>query len=141
LKSRILKVRSLLKHLEKLLDIIDMHMNSLPDRFASKQTTNERIFKLKSQLKSLFELMLASGVIRLDDNSDDDGDKAMLSKKPLGGNFCGSCERDIKNLNPNAGHHLPWKKLPARDPTDRLPMSGQGFSKMLQQVHLKDESY
>ena len=34
-----------------------------------------------------------------------------------------------------------WKKLPARDPYDRLPKAGHGFSKILQNVKSAKDIY
>jgi len=116
------------KELEKLLDYIDSMLNGLSEKYAPKQKTQDNLLKIKSQLKNLFELMLASGLIKSEEQ-EEEGDKVMLTKRPL--NYCASCERDIRNLSPHAGHHLSWKKLPFRDPHDRLAKAGQGFSKIL----------
>lgn len=44
----------------------------------------------------------------------------MFTKKPLGGNSCASCERNITNLSMMQADYTPWKKLPFRDPSDRI---------------------
>lgn len=56
----------------------------------------------------------------------------MLSKKPLGGYSCASCEKQIRNLSlqPNSSRedYNVWNKLPQREPIAKL---GAGFSKIL----------
>jgi len=71
----------------------------------------------------MFELLLSSGVIKLDDEQEEI-DTAMFMKKPLNGISCASCEKNIKKLSSKAGNFTAWKKLPQRDPLDRLPNSG-----------------
>lgn len=39
--------------------------------------------------------MISAGVVKIDEEGDDDAITAILSKKPLGGNSCASCERKI----------------------------------------------
>ena len=45
---------------------------------------------------------------------------AMFTKKPLGGLSCASCERNIQNLYGQIAEYQPWKKLPFREPSDRI---------------------
>ena len=47
-------------------------------------------------------------------------DDAMFAKKPLGGNSCASCAKDIINLSGNIAEFNAWKKLPFREPNERL---------------------
>jgi hypothetical protein len=44
----------------------------------------------------------------------------MFTKKPLGGVSCASCERNITNLQGVMADFQPWKKLPFREPGDRI---------------------
>lgn len=55
----------------------------------------------------------------------------MLSKKPLVGVTCASCEKKLVNMTGLPVDYNPWGKFPFRDPQDRLARVGQGFSKML----------
>ena len=48
----------------------------------------------------------------------------MLMKKPINGFSCASCETKLQNVSQKAGNHTNWKKMPARDPMDRLPRAG-----------------
>lgn len=45
---------------------------------------------------------------------------AMFTKKPLGTVNCASCERNITNLSGMMADYYPWKKLPFREPTERI---------------------
>jgi hypothetical protein len=56
---------------------------------------------------------------------------ALISKKPLGGYSCASCEKNLVNMSGSKAEYNSWGKLPFRDPSDRLTRIGQGFSKML----------
>ena len=63
----------------------------------------------------------------------DDG--ALFTKRPLQCLSCASCDKPLKSVSPiPTGTFSQWKKLPARDPLDRLPKSGTGFSKMLSTI-------
>ena len=58
----------------------------------------------------------------------------MFSKKHLGPTSCASCEKGLINLNGQSVDYHSWKKLPFRDPNERLAKYGPGFSKMLSNV-------
>jgi len=59
-------------------------------------------------------------------------DTALFTKRPLQCISCASCDKPLKTVSPTpTGIYSKWKKLPARDPLDRLPKAGSGFSKML----------
>jgi hypothetical protein len=60
---------------------------------------------------------------------------AMLTKKPLGGWSCASCEKDLVNISGRIPGYQAWSKLPFRNPGDRIAKVGQGFSKMLALVN------
>ena len=94
------------------------------DKFASKAQTQEQFFKLKSQMKSMFELLLSSGIVRLDEEDDGEED-ANFTKKPLGGFSCASCDKKLNQISLKASAiHSNWRKMPFRGPTDRLPKAG-----------------
>mmetsp|Transcript_11511 Transcript_11511/g.17349 ORF Transcript_11511/g.17349 Transcript_11511/m.17349 type:complete len:95 (-) Transcript_11511:388-672(-) len=59
----------------------------------------------------------------------------MFSKKHIGPFACASCEKNLVNLHGQAADHTAWKKLPFRDPNERIARYGQGFSKILS--HMK----
>ena len=47
------------------------------------------------------------------------GDNWLLTKKPLGGHSCASCESYIGDIQ-ESQQFLPWKKYPAREGNDRV---------------------
>jgi len=63
-----------------------------------------------------------------------EGDDAMLSRKPLGGYSCASCEKGLEQLLGRKADHQPWNRMPYRDPADRIARVGPGFSRMLSTV-------
>ena len=63
----------------------------------------------------------------------------MFSKKPFGPVACASCEKNITNLYGQPADYLAYKKLPFRDPGERIARYGQGFSKILS--HMKGPSF
>ena len=84
---------------------------------------NVRKYFFNLQIKNIYELMIASGYTgqaggcRSRDNSEDE---AMFSKRPLGGMSCGSCERSLVNITGQMAEYKPWRKLPFREPHDRI---------------------
>ena len=68
-------------------------------------------------------------------NSPTREDGALFTKRPIQCLSCGSCDKPLKGVSPiPSGTFSQWKKLPARDPMDRLAKSGTGFSKMLSSI-------
>ena len=61
-------------------------------------------------------------------------DDAMFTKKHLGPMNCASCEKNIVNLEGRMADYLPWKRLPFKDPSERISKYGPGFSKILQML-------
>jgi hypothetical protein len=55
---------------------------------------------------------------------------AMFSRKPLEGISCASCEKNLTNMSGMPAQYYNWKRLPVSH--DRVPMIGQGFSRILQ---------
>ncbi|CDW80316.1 UNKNOWN [Stylonychia lemnae] len=93
--------------------------------FADKKDTVKRLTNLEKNVKTIFDLMMSKNSPR--QNEDD----AMFTKKPLNGLTCASCERNIINLSGQIADYHPWKKLPFREPNDRISRYGPGFSKIL----------
>mmetsp|Transcript_47609 Transcript_47609/g.34875 ORF Transcript_47609/g.34875 Transcript_47609/m.34875 type:complete len:261 (+) Transcript_47609:1863-2645(+) len=59
----------------------------------------------------------------------EEADDAILSKKPLTGFKCASCERTLKNASAlDKDDFQNWNKLPSREPIAKI---GPGFSKIL----------
>lgn len=59
---------------------------------------------------------------------------AMFSKRHLGPQACASCEKNLINMYGQQVDYYAWKRLPFRDPNERIAKYGKGFSKMLSDV-------
>ena len=59
-----------------------------------------------------------------------DREDALLSKKPLEGWKCATCDKDLVNMIGLPAEHYNWRKMPKKE-GERIPMMGQGFSRML----------
>lgn len=94
------------------------------DRFADKKHTKSWLQKIEFQLSKLFEFVTQKR----------EGDDALLSRKPLGGWSCASCEKGLEQLLGKKAAHTPWSRMPYRDPQDRIARVGPGFSRMLSTV-------
>jgi len=55
----------------------------------------------------------------------------MFTRKHVGPVNCASCEKGITNLLGQQADYLSWKRLPFREPAERIAKYGQGFSKIL----------
>ena len=59
---------------------------------------------------------------------------AMFSKKHVHPSACASSEKNLVNMYGQQVDYYAWKRLPFRDPNERLAKYGKGFSKMLSDV-------
>lgn len=75
------------------MDRLNEIVKALTKQLADKHETKKALKLLERQLKNLYDLFMSKG------QKEDDADDAMFSKKPLGGNSCASCEKEIVNLN------------------------------------------
>ena len=117
--------RDELKRLEMLiLEKLKELESRFVERFADKKHTKSWLQKIEFQLSKLFEFVTAKR----------DGDDALLSRKPLGGWSCASCEKGLEQLLGKKAAHTPWQRMPYRDPQDRIARVGPGFSRMLSTV-------
>ena len=109
-----------LQQLEKsLLERINDIVKALTKQLADKNDTKKALKLLERQLKNLYDLFMSRGA-----GTSDNEDDAMFTKKPLGGMSCASCEKDIINLQGRKADHLPWNRLPYRDPAERIARVG-----------------
>lgn len=58
----------------------------------------------------------------------------MFTKKHLGPNACASCEKGLVNMIGLPVDYHTWKRLPVRDPNERIAKYGPGFSRILSQM-------
>jgi hypothetical protein len=89
----------------------------------------KRFAQLSKKIREIMELLAKQPTGG--QNTED----AMFSKKPFGPVACASCEKNITNLYGQPADFLAYKKLPFRDPGERIARYGQGFSKILS--HMK----
>lgn len=90
--------------------------------------------KAKTDLKKALRI-LDDRVKRLTDQVKSRGpsldrEDAMLAKKPLEGWKCATCDKNLVNMVGLPAEHYNWKRMPKKD-GERIPMMGQGFSRML----------
>lgn len=103
------------------------------NQFADKDTFRKKIFALEKNIKNLYDLMMAANAGKKDNEED-----AMFTRKPLGPVSCASCDKGIVNLIGQQADYLAWKKLPFREPNERIAKYGQGFSKILGMMKSSD---
>ena len=113
-----------LKNLEdKLISKMLEFGEQINEKFADKKFVlrNNRFLKIEIKQK-------------LDENKNTDqrieGGGWLLSKRPIGGHLCASCESYIGDLKENE-KYIPWNQYP-KDPNDKLNKINHVFSKMLQ---------
>ena len=58
-------------------------------------------------------------IIALQEKKQDE-DNAMFSKKYVGPANCASCDKNIVNLIGTPADHHVWKRLPFREPSERI---------------------
>jgi hypothetical protein len=78
----------------------------------------------------VLELLFSSGILNLGEQ--DEGSNAMFIKKPLTDYTCAACEAQVDHKTSRPAGYNNWKKMPYRDPLDRLAQAGIGFSRKLQ---------
>jgi hypothetical protein len=91
-------------------------------KFYSREELNKKFLLINRKLKEF----LNEGRGNSNDRED-----AMLSKKHLGPMACASCEQNLINMQGIGAEYHNWKKMPARETSERIARYGQGFSKIL----------
>lgn len=119
---------------QRLLDKINELLAQLDNRYADKDATRKKFNNLEKNIKKIFEL-----IEKLKEVQQEREDNAMFTKKPYGPVNCASCEKDIVNLEGTKAEYIVWKRLPFREPNDRIAKYGPGFSKMLNMIKTTDE--
>lgn len=114
--------------LDKLRDMIQQILN----QFANKDDVMKRFAQLSKKIREIMDLLSRQG------GSGNDGEDAMFSKRHLGPQACASCEKNLVNMYGQAVDYHAWKKLPFRDPSERIARYGQGFSKILSYMKPSD---
>lgn len=107
--------------MQRLQDMFDQLRGMFPDKEALKK----KLAALEKNVKSLYDMMIASQSAQPTEES------TMFSKKYVGPANCASCEKGIVNLLGQPVDYHVWKRLPFREPSERIARYGQGFSKIL----------
>lgn len=118
-------------------DLIDLEnrimdqLREMIQQILSQMPNKDDIMKRFAQIsKKIKEIMEALGRVGTRPE-DDDG---MFTKKPYGPVACAACEKNLVNIQGLQVDYHVWKKLPFREPGERLARYGQGFSKILQNM-------
>lgn len=109
--------------MDQLREMIQQILSQMPN----KDDIMRRFAQISKKIKEIMEALAKLGT-RPDD---DDG---MFTKKPYGPVACAACEKNLVNLQGLQVDYHVWKKLPFREPGERLARYGQGFSKILQNM-------
>ncbi|TNV82765.1 hypothetical protein FGO68_gene9405 [Halteria grandinella] len=124
---------------QRLLNLLNDQVTLLTAKLTDTQKIQPRVSKLEQTTKRFQDFVieqlaafgLANGLNAEGDSSSPDTG-AMLQKRPLtSGWACGSCDRELINLQTKQADFTPWMKLPEKQ---RLAPIGPGFSKLLQKV-------
>lgn len=92
----------------------------------------KRFAQLSKKIREIMDLLSRQG-----GQGADEAD-AMFSKRHLGPQACASCEKNLINMYGQQADYHVWKKLPFRDPSERIARYGQGFSKILSHMRPSD---
>ena len=101
---------------------------TLSKKFADRIETNKNIKFLDQQIKNIVQIYIKK--------NEKDSNNWLLAKKPLNSNLCASCDSYIGDLK-ESSNYVPWNKYPNRE-GEKLYRLGNGFSKMLQLVHVDE---
>lgn len=107
--------------MQRLQEMFDQLRQMFPDKEALKK----KLAAMEKNIKSLYEMIVAN------QNKGPQEESAMFTKKYVGPVNCASCEKDIVNLLAQPVDYHVWKRLPFREPSERIARYGQGFSKIL----------
>lgn len=98
-------------------------------KFADKNDTSNNFKLLDDKIKVLLEMKCNH---KCGNDKEKQGDNWLLAKKPVGANWCASCESYIGDLKENK-EFVPWQRWPNKD--DKIYRKGNGFSRMLQLIN------
>ncbi|CAI2363912.1 unnamed protein product [Moneuplotes crassus] len=121
--------------LTELEDNILAKMNDLSENIKknfSKKTETKIGFKnINSQIRDLYGVLLTMPR----ESGKGEEDDALLSKIPLGGYSCASCDKKIVNLSKVPSQDsASWNQMPFRDKGERFSKIGSGFKSILKTV-------
>ncbi|CDW87260.1 UNKNOWN [Stylonychia lemnae] len=114
---------------QSIVERVNQALAQFGQNFIPKDDLQRNIHQVESNMKQYVERAFTNNSPRRDDSDD-----AMLSRKPLNGTFCASCDKELVNLYQKQNEFQIWNKMPFRNPGERIAKVGQGFSKMLAMV-------
>ena len=134
-KSKEVVTKATLKDLKSLEDKIYKKFENLKlvmtEKFVDKNTLNKNTKILEMQTKQLIE----------ENKKGEKMDNWLLSKRPMGGHLCASCEAYIGDLNQNStSKFIPWNKYPSKESSEKVFKIGGGISKILQMIKNKNNN-
>lgn len=117
-----------LKNLEdKIIKKIREFNEQINEKFAEKKFVLRNNRFLKIEIKQKLENY------KNNEPKSSGGNGWLLSKKPIGGHLCASCESYIGDLK-EKDEYIPWNQIPVKDQNDKLSSVNHVFSKMLQKL-------
>lgn len=92
---------------------------NITSQFSDRNETNRSLKNFEKNIKTFVEKTSMSNSPRKEEE-----DSAILSKRPLGGWSCASCEKDLSHMNGNSKGFQAWSKLPVRNADARMQKTG-----------------
>ncbi len=129
-----LKKAASIQDLKNLEDYFTDLLNEFKDKvyklFPKKSDMNKNFKSLELQIKEIYEYL---------NKKDEQADKWLIAKKPLGGFSCASCENYLGDLKEN-NEQVIWNKFPDRENihSNYDNKVGSGYSRLLNLVNIKE---
>ena len=129
IKTKEIDIKANLKDLkvleDKVFEKMEILKDEILDKFVAKTMLVKNLKYLDFQIKKIAE----------DSKKNERKDNWILSKKPLNGHLCASCESYIGDLKQDTSmKYEAWNKYPKRESTNRAFKINVGFSKVLQMI-------
>jgi len=129
MKTKEIDIKANLKDLkvleDKIFEKMEILKDSIIDKFVDKTMLVKNLKYLDFQIKKITE----------DSKKNEKKESWILSKKPLNGHLCASCDSYIGDLNQDTSiKYESWNKYPKRELTNRAFKINVGFSKILQMI-------
>tara|TARA_B110000285_G_C15018693_1_gene560388 strand:+ start:417 stop:701 length:285 start_codon:yes stop_codon:yes gene_type:complete len=87
-------------------------------RIPDKDDLNKRFAIVNKKIRDIMESL---ALLQGHGGNEDDG---MFTKKPYGSGACASCDKNLINIQGHPADYYAWKKLPFRDPGERIAKYG-----------------
>lgn len=100
--------------MQRLQDMFDQMRLMFPE----KEATKKKIGSIEKNIKNMYDMMIAKQTETPNEES------GMFTKKYVGPANCASCEKNITNLLGQPVDYHVWKRLPFREPSERIARYG-----------------